>query len=284
MLPTIPSVLLMDDEKSFRTNYSQYLSRGKRLKVYRAYSVKAASALMDGGSFDAGIFDIRMSRTGSEGLEIIEEFRDRNPNAYIEAVTAFDEYYDIALEKGADDVLIKPLKYEDDIARITKGVVVKKITPAFEFGGLSIPTISENLDDWLVVSVQINTIYELLKALETKMEPPPLGETISYREMIKKMAKNMLIEILNSNRKLDYNNSLSDDINLIAFSKQYFDIKAKYPNHFVAFVEGKLVDLDLSVEKLIKRVNTEYINDDCLIKKIDKIETLRIRGPRTNAL
>ena len=86
-----PRVVLMDDETQIRRPFKRLLAK-EGLDARIARSPAELIRIVSEDHFDAAIVDIRMSKTGTEGLSVISTLREMSPDMYVEALTAFGEF------------------------------------------------------------------------------------------------------------------------------------------------------------------------------------------------
>lgn len=293
------NVILMENEKVFRDQYREILSRTGELNVRTAHTAGKALSLISDYHFDAGIFDIRMTESGSEGLDIIELFREKTPFSYIEVVTAYDEYTEIALQKGADIVLVKPLEFTNDRDRIKMGVINKKIERIFELCELY--NVEINIDeeqneiidlDRLITHLDITykVIHQLKGVLINDTLNPLYSKAMwsTFRIVSNNIIQEILcehgiqscVEAVIRSKNNQHLSEISDDINLLTFELKKSELIKEHMKEYVAIVEGKVVDFDKNLEKLIDRARINYPNSDRFIRQIGSNTIVKLRSPR----
>jgi signal transduction histidine kinase len=125
-----PNVIIIDDEKIAIHYLNTILRRNDQFTVRHTSNAKYGRYLIRNVPFDAGLIDIRLTPQGSEGTALINLLRRHAPFAYIEAITGFREFSDAARSQGADEVVEKPLDFENFEAnenRIWIGIIQKKM-------------------------------------------------------------------------------------------------------------------------------------------------------------
>ena len=110
------TVLLVEDEESYREPLAFKLRRDGFEVVAVADGLKALSAF-DRGGVDIVLLDIMLP--GLSGTEVCRELRQRGPTPVI-MLTAKDSEIDkvVGLEIGADDYVTKPYSYRELVARM----------------------------------------------------------------------------------------------------------------------------------------------------------------------
>lgn len=107
----MPSILIIDDEEGAIFGYSRFFSR-------QGYSVQSAGTIEEGrselnsNSFDAVVLDLKLP--DGNALEFISEIRAAHETTTVAVVSgmADSETAKTALEQGAHEFLVKPLKIE----------------------------------------------------------------------------------------------------------------------------------------------------------------------------
>ena len=117
-------ILIVDDEKSIRKTFKTFLIH-EGYEVFTADSVNLAIDVIGRNELDLIVTDIIMPKiTGIEFLKIIKE---KNPNIPIVIMTGEPtlETATLALKRGADDYLIKPVN-KDTLIKTVKFAIEKK--------------------------------------------------------------------------------------------------------------------------------------------------------------
>lgn len=84
-------ILAVDDEDASVFAYTAYFSE-PGVTVHGAHNLEEARALMAHHTFDAGIIDLRLSGSDTfEGYTVIQELKQRNQDAVIVVVTAYNK-------------------------------------------------------------------------------------------------------------------------------------------------------------------------------------------------
>lgn len=116
---TIEKVLVVDDEMIMRNFLSEALKR-KGIDVTTAETGQKALALLEEGSFDLVITDMKMP--GITGMDVVRKAKEISPNTLVIVITAYGTIENAieAMRSGAFDYLIKPFAIENLIAIIEK--------------------------------------------------------------------------------------------------------------------------------------------------------------------
>lgn len=115
MLPI--RVLVVDDDNQFRSALEMLLTR-EGCEVSGASDGRKALELVEEGTFDAVVTDLRMPGMG--GRELVQRLRKTHPNMGVVAVTAVHDLGEsIARETGVE-VLEKPVRRETLLAALRK--------------------------------------------------------------------------------------------------------------------------------------------------------------------
>lgn len=117
MTPDRLNVLVVDDEASFRRVLRTSLATSG-FAVEEARSGEEAVAIVSQSPLDLVLLDINMPGIG--GVEACREIRARLPKIGIVMVTVQDGESEMvkALEAGADDYVIKPVRFRELVARL----------------------------------------------------------------------------------------------------------------------------------------------------------------------
>ena len=105
-------ILVVDDELSMREFLAILLER-EGYAVDQADSAEAALALLDAGSYDLVISDVKMP--GLDGIRLLEIIKEHTPETAVLMMTAFStaEQAVEAMKLGAYDYIAKPFKVEE---------------------------------------------------------------------------------------------------------------------------------------------------------------------------
>lgn len=113
----MPSVLIVDDDRSIRTSLDRAL-RLEGFEVHTAGTGEDALIAVDQEVPQLVILDIGLP--GIDGVEVISRIRSAGIDVPICVLSARDEIEDrvVGLEAGADDYLVKPFALEELVARM----------------------------------------------------------------------------------------------------------------------------------------------------------------------
>lgn len=112
-------ILVVDDERAIRDLLSEAL-QDAGYEVLSAGGGKEASAILREENFQIAICDIKMP--GMDGLELLRHIRDVSPETAVILITAYASVETAvhALRSGAFDYFLKPLIFEEIIAKISR--------------------------------------------------------------------------------------------------------------------------------------------------------------------
>lgn len=292
-----PHVLLMDDERDFRRDYQDILSRGNRLLVKLAPNPTRARSLIKEKPFDAAVLDIMMP-TGTQGLEIIEEFRSSSPYLYLEVVTGYPEFREAALKKGADRILIKPLKFKKDVERIRNGVLRKRLRRLEDITHLdlnnqaTLTAIAQNTPIGNDLLFELDVLAGNLMAIQERLAEQAEHHKIAkaeipdlFHDIAHYLVANTLDSYCNNGNNyssvLPLDNNKTKDVNLERLNQQRDELMHIHSGEYVAIVGGKIVDFDQDIERLIHRIADIYPGQERMIHHLLNTEReVKIRGPR----
>jgi two-component system response regulator PilR (NtrC family) len=113
------TILVVDDERAIRDLLSEAL-REAGYEVLSAGGGEEASRILREENVHIAICDIRMP--GMDGIELLGHIRDVSPETVVILVTAFASVETAvnALRNGAFDYILKPLIFDDIIAKISR--------------------------------------------------------------------------------------------------------------------------------------------------------------------
>jgi two-component system response regulator PilR (NtrC family) len=113
------SVLVVDDEAASRESLVDVL-KDEGYEATAAASTDAALELIEHGEFDLVVTDLRMP--GRDGIALLREVRKLCPQTLVILMTAYASVETAvqALRDGAHDYMIKPLQYDDVLAKIAR--------------------------------------------------------------------------------------------------------------------------------------------------------------------
>ncbi len=111
------TILIAEDEAAVRESLAEVL-RDEGYQIVTAVDGAAALAAIDGHDFDLILSDLRMP--GADGLAVLRHAREVSPQTLVLLMTAHAtvETAVEALQRGAQDYLLKPLMFEDVLHKI----------------------------------------------------------------------------------------------------------------------------------------------------------------------
>jgi len=111
-------VLVVDDEVDFLETLVNRLKK-RKYEAEGVTSGEAALELMKGKRFDVVVLDVKMPR-GMDGIETFREMKKIQPHAEVILLTghASVETSIEGMKLGAFDYLLKPVKFEDLLAKL----------------------------------------------------------------------------------------------------------------------------------------------------------------------
>ncbi len=115
---TTSSILVVDDDAASRESLIDVLSE-EGFSASGACTGEEAMESLEETEFDLVITDLRMP--GMSGMDLLTRVRDLRPQTLVILITAFASVETAveALRQGAHDYIIKPLVYEDVLAKVT---------------------------------------------------------------------------------------------------------------------------------------------------------------------
>ena len=120
------SVLIVDDEKAIREAMEEFIQMAG-FDVRTAVSAEEAIAVLEETAIDVVITDIMMG--GMSGLELTGIIK-KNYNSDVIVMTGFcaDYSYEEAINKGANDLIFKPVRFEELLLRLKRVLNERKLT------------------------------------------------------------------------------------------------------------------------------------------------------------
>jgi two-component system response regulator PilR (NtrC family) len=119
-------VLVVDDERTARQELCEALDDAG-MEAVGAGDAREALAAVEAGSFDVCVSDIRMP--GMDGIELLKQLSEDSPETMVIMITAYGDMETAieALRSGATDYVLKPLLFEDIIAKVNRLVEYRKL-------------------------------------------------------------------------------------------------------------------------------------------------------------
>jgi DNA-binding NtrC family response regulator len=130
-------VLIVDDEKEFRTYLSEALA-GAGYETQAAASGREAVDLASDGDFDVVLLDLIMPKMS--GSDVLVELRRVSPRSRVIMITAFASIENAvdAIRRGAIDYLSKPFKIDELLVRIKRALEEARVDLSAEKGDLDV--------------------------------------------------------------------------------------------------------------------------------------------------
>ena len=128
---TADRILVIDDEPNICRLLQRYLSRlGYEVQI--AGSVPEALEVLAGARFDLVLTDLRLP--GPSGLDLLVEVRSRSPGTRTILMSAHADVYAAAaaIERGVDQLIVKPFELEDLRARVGDSLAKRRADRAAE--------------------------------------------------------------------------------------------------------------------------------------------------------
>jgi putative two-component system response regulator len=118
-------ILIVDDEPNICRLLNRYLSR-IGYEVETAGSVGEALGLLRRDWFDIVLTDLRLP--GPSGLDLLVEVRARTPGTRMILMSAHADVYSAstAIERGVDQLIVKPFELEDLRARVAESIARRR--------------------------------------------------------------------------------------------------------------------------------------------------------------
>jgi DNA-binding NtrC family response regulator len=112
-------VLVVDDEEVLASTLHEFL-QGEGFEVATAYDASAALALAERFEPDLALCDVQLP--GADGLELLDRLLNIRPDTLVMMITAYAtvENAVAAFQRGAHDYLMKPVIFEELLAKIDR--------------------------------------------------------------------------------------------------------------------------------------------------------------------
>jgi len=119
-------ILIVDDDHAIRNSVQEFLSI-MDFKTHTAENAEQALSLLKDRHIDVVITDIIMN--GMDGLEMTQVIKERYDTDVI-VITGYtgDYSYEEAVNKGADDFIFKPVRFEELLLRLKRVLRERKLT------------------------------------------------------------------------------------------------------------------------------------------------------------
>jgi DNA-binding NtrC family response regulator len=177
------SILIVDDEESVRDSlYNWFIEDGYR--VESAENAKKALSILESGSFDIILADIKMP--GMDGLEMLRRIKLLKTDSIVIVMTAFATVDTAvqALKDGAFDYVTKPFD-PDDLSHLIRNAS-KQISLAEENENLKKKVVSlENIEDLIGNSASMKKVLmDIESVAQSNSSVVITGESGTGKELI----------------------------------------------------------------------------------------------------
>ncbi len=179
------SVLVIDDDPLIRKTLSSYLSK-KGFEALVAEDGEEGIQKYEEHIPDLVILDIRLPDV--DGLGVLGRIREKNPNASIIIMTAYDDMKTTieAIKSGAFEYLVKPLDYVELGLTIDKAFQIRSLEDKFSY------LVEEKqkeytIDNIIGRSVQMREVFKLIGSVaNTRTNILIQGESGTGKELVAK--------------------------------------------------------------------------------------------------
>ncbi len=179
------SVLVIDDDPLIRKTLSSYLSK-KGFEAVAAEDGEEGIQKYEEHIPDLVILDIRLPDV--DGLEVLGRIREKNPNASIIIMTAYDDMKTTieAIKSGAFEYLVKPLDYVELDLTIDKAFQIKSLEDKVSYL-LEEKQKEYTIDNIIGRSVKMREVFKLIGSVaNTRTNVLIHGESGTGKELVAK--------------------------------------------------------------------------------------------------
>lgn len=179
------SVLVIDDDPLIRKTLSSYLSK-KGFEALVAEDGEKGLQKYEERIPDLVILDIRLPDV--DGLEVLGRIREKNPNASIIIMTAYDDMKTTieAIKLGAFEYLVKPLDYVELDLTIDKSFQIKSLEDKVSYL-LEEKQKEYTIDNIIGRSVKMREVFKLIGSVaNTRTNVLIHGESGTGKELVAK--------------------------------------------------------------------------------------------------
>lgn len=179
------SVLVIDDDPLIRKTLSSYLSK-KGFEALVAEDGEEGLQKYEERIPDLVILDIRLPDV--DGLEVLGRIREKNPNASIIIMTAYDDMKTTieAIKLGAFEYLVKPLDYVELDLTIDKAFQIKSLEDKVSYL-LEEKQKEYTIDNIIGRSVKMREVFKLIGSVaNTRTNVLIHGESGTGKELVAK--------------------------------------------------------------------------------------------------
>ncbi len=179
------SVLVIDDDPLIRKTLSSYLSK-KGFEALVAEDGEEGLQKYEEHIPDLVILDIRLPDV--DGLEVLGRIREKNPNASIIIMTAYDDMKTTieAIKLGAFEYLVKPLDYVELDLTIDKAFQIRSLEDKVSYL-LEEKQKEYTIDNIIGRSVKMREVFKLIGSVaNTRTNVLIQGESGTGKELVAK--------------------------------------------------------------------------------------------------
>ncbi len=179
------SVLVIDDDPLIRKTLSSYLSK-KGFEALVAEDGEEGLQKYEERIPDLVILDIRLPDV--DGLEVLGRIREKNPNASIIIMTAYDDMKTTieAIKLGAFEYLVKPLDYVELDLTIDKAFQIRSLEDKVSYL-LEEKQKEYTIDNIIGRSVKMREVFKLIGSVaNTRTNVLIQGESGTGKELVAK--------------------------------------------------------------------------------------------------
>jgi len=179
------SVLVIDDDPLIRKTLSSYLSK-KGFEAVAAEDGEEGIQKYEEHIPDLVILDIRLPDV--DGLEVLGRIREKNPNASIIIMTAYDDMKTTieAIKLGAFEYLVKPLDYVELDLTIDKAFQIRSLEDKVSYL-LEEKQKEYTIDNIIGRSVEMREVFKLIGSVaNTRTNVLIQGESGTGKELVAK--------------------------------------------------------------------------------------------------
>lgn len=179
------SILIIDDDPLIRKTLSSHLS-AQSFEVHLAEEGEQGLAKYDESMPDLVILDIRLPDI--DGLEVLRKIRDKNKNACVVIMTAYDDMKTTveAIKSGAYEYLVKPLDFMELDLTVEKAFQMQNLEDKLTY------LVEEKqkeytIDNIIGRSAQMREVFKLIGSVaDTRTNILIRGESGTGKELVAK--------------------------------------------------------------------------------------------------
>ncbi len=178
------SILIIDDDELIRKTLSAHLSRNYEVSL--AEDGKRGLQQFDENMPDLVVLDIRLPDIS--GLEVLNKIREKNKNANVIIITAFDDMKTTveAIKLGAFEYLVKPLDYVELDLTINKAFQMQSLEDKVSY------LVEEQQKEYTIDNIigrspQMREVFKLIGSVaDTRTNVLIQGESGTGKELVAK--------------------------------------------------------------------------------------------------